>query len=473
MSYSIKISVKDIIWNYLGYAFSLGVNIFLLPAILYYLPSEELGLWYVFLSIASFITMLDFGFSPQIARTISYIYAGATQINKTGVSPITRTSSINIVLMKHTISAAKGIYFIISCVSLLILTGASQYIYAISNGLSFSHVISAWFIFSVGCFINILYNYYNAIYRGLGYFSSLNKALVLSKSSQIIITFILLYNGLGIVSVSISYLLSGLLFRSFLFLHFKYKTAIGKKMKMLKAVRSTYKNKYESFKIIWHNSWKDGIVMTSRYLTTQSNTILCSLYLGLSNTAGYALSIQLLTIVASFSSIYLSTKYPVMNEACSKNDKYLKYKIFSESWVIFLLSFILAIILIVTIGFPVIELIKPNILVNIPLFLFMTLYLFLETNHSIFASYISTSNRIPYWKGYLISSIGGVILALILITQTPLGIWGLILAHFFVQLLYNNWKWPVFVLKEENVNIINFLKLGFSQLLKIFIKWKT
>lgn len=82
MKNRISISRKDIIWNYLGYGFSFGTNILLLPIVLYYLPTEELGLWYIFLSVGAFVAMFDFGFSPQIARVITYSYAGADEIQK-------------------------------------------------------------------------------------------------------------------------------------------------------------------------------------------------------------------------------------------------------------------------------------------------------------------------------------------------------------------------------------------------------
>lgn len=53
--------------------------------------------------------------------------------------------------------------------------------------------------------------------------------------------------------------------------------------------------------IIWHNSWREGVVMISRYLIYQSNTILCSLYINLIETASYALAVQILTIISSVS----------------------------------------------------------------------------------------------------------------------------------------------------------------------------
>ena len=60
----IKITKQDIMWNYAGSIFNIGMGIFVLPFVLKMLTTDELGVWYVFGSIAALITLLDFGFSP-------------------------------------------------------------------------------------------------------------------------------------------------------------------------------------------------------------------------------------------------------------------------------------------------------------------------------------------------------------------------------------------------------------------------
>ena len=49
---NIKITTKDFFWSYLGYFFNVGVVVILLPFILKFLPAEEVGLWYTFVSIS-------------------------------------------------------------------------------------------------------------------------------------------------------------------------------------------------------------------------------------------------------------------------------------------------------------------------------------------------------------------------------------------------------------------------------------
>ena len=79
---TINIGKQDVIWSYLGTFFRVSTNILLLPLLVYFLTQEELGLWYVFASVAQLVVLFDFGFAPTFARNISYIWSGASQVKK-------------------------------------------------------------------------------------------------------------------------------------------------------------------------------------------------------------------------------------------------------------------------------------------------------------------------------------------------------------------------------------------------------
>lgn len=76
----IRTSEKDIVWNYIGTALNLGFSFLLLPFMMRYLDDDSLGLWYVFVSIGSIVTILDFGFGPTISRNVAYVWSGARKL---------------------------------------------------------------------------------------------------------------------------------------------------------------------------------------------------------------------------------------------------------------------------------------------------------------------------------------------------------------------------------------------------------
>ena len=76
---------------FLGYFLNIGVSVILLPFILKYLDTNEIGLWYTFISLSVLINLIDFGFSSTITRNISYAWGGATKLLKEGTGKINKS----------------------------------------------------------------------------------------------------------------------------------------------------------------------------------------------------------------------------------------------------------------------------------------------------------------------------------------------------------------------------------------------
>ena len=76
--------------------------------------------------------------------------------------------------------------------------------------------------------------------------------------------------------------------------------------------------------------------------------------------------------------------------------------------------------------------------------------LFLEMNHSLCANAIVTSNRVPFVRAALISgiAIAAAAVAIGLVGGTLLGF---IAAQGLIQLSYNNWKWPLMVMRDFKI----------------------
>jgi O-antigen/teichoic acid export membrane protein len=441
---------KDLVWNYLGYSITFGINIILLPLVLRYLTSDELGLWYVFSSIGVLITLFDFGFAPQLTRMITYAFAGASEWTKTGINKTSNTNAPNYELLGKIVSLSKFLYFLIAGISLIILfTFGSVYINHIYKNDFNINIVLAWIIYCLGCYLNLAYSFYNPIFKGIGKFVSLNKAIVLSRSAQFVVSFVLLISGFGILAVSIGYTVNTLVFRLYLAFVFRKHDVFGTEVNFFVIQFSEY---IQLLKLIWHNASRDGLVTTSNYLVLQSNTILCSFFFGLEKTAAYALSVQIITFIASFSTIVYSTIQPILVEASLTNNIALKKQYYSLSWAIFFLSFWSVILLFVFFAMPLMTDIESNTRIDLVIFLLVSFYVFLQTNSTLSASYISTSNKLPYAVPFIISAMAAVVLAIIFAKFTNFGVFGLILAHLFVHLLYNMWKWPMVVFRELNTN---------------------
>src|SRR6266567_8101153 len=74
---NMAISRRDIYWGYAAQLLNVGAGLILLPVVVRYFSPEDVGLWFVFITLAGLAQLLEFGFQPTLARNTAYVYAGA------------------------------------------------------------------------------------------------------------------------------------------------------------------------------------------------------------------------------------------------------------------------------------------------------------------------------------------------------------------------------------------------------------
>lgn len=214
---------------------------------------------------------------------------------------------------------------------------------------------------------------------------------------------------------------------------------------------------------IWYNAKKTGLVSLGAFVITQGNTMICSAFIGLEATASYGLCLQLITVVRGVSQIFFDANQPKMiNTKVSGNIEKSKKEL-SLAMVIYWSVFILAIAALATIGIPLVHLIRSNTPLPLFMVLFMGSYLFLEGNHGLFASYITFSNEVPYVSSSIVSAFFILTGQLLVAIFTDWGIYALMAVQALVQLCYNNWHWPMIVLRELHMNLWDMIHLGISE----------
>jgi len=460
---NIRITKKKILWNYIGVAVSLGSNIVLLPIIIYFIDSELLGLWYVFLSIGGIVNLFDFGFNPTLARNIAYCWSGAKELSKKDVI-YTNNCEPNMLLLKKVIITCQWIYFSIATLAFLVITLAgTNYIKYIAKDIPSTEYFFPWIVYCLAIFLNLYYGYFATFLRGIGAISELNKANILSKSIQILISIILLSFGYRLLAVSLAYLINGIVLRIISKKAFYKYENIGYRLKKINR-KIDVKDIKTLFQIVWYNAWRDGIVSLSTYLSGQATTIICSLYLTLSDTGVYSISLQIVNAIVYISGASYTVYQPSLQSAYIVNNSKELKKIMSTAMTTFYLLYIIGITLVLTIGIPILECLKPGSSFNRTIIFFIAVYLFLLQRYNFYASYISNTNNVPYMKTALITSTSGIILSIISINLFHIGIWGLILPQIFVQISFNTWYWPNKVKKSLDIHWNDMLRIGMKNI---------
>lgn len=460
---NITITRKDVIWGYIAQFFSIGSGIITLPMVLRMLSTEEIAMNYLMLTIGALVALFDFGFAPQFGRNISYIFGGAQGLKKEGVVH-SEGREINYRLLATMINVARFVYRILAAISLLImLTLGTYYIYRITDGFSkVDNALAIWIIYSLSVFFNIYFTYYTSLLVGQGAIQESKKAMLYSRLVYILLTFLFLGLGWGLIGVTFSSFISPFIAR---YISYRYFFTAEMKRKLNSCIISK-KEKKDLLKIVWYNSKKLGLVFVGAYAVNKLSIFLAGLYLPLNEIASYGLMIQLMSIVAVLSVTFSTVLEPKFAEyrVLNQTEKIIKY--FSFSMSVFYILFLLGIVCIVVIVPLLLSFLGSNaVLPSMPIVILYAIVVLLENNHSRFSTLIVTDNKVPFVESSLLAGTAICIGDFLLLKYTVWGIGGLVIVQGICQLVYSNWKWPYVVCREFNISYFSFLKLGLEQII--------
>ena len=357
----IVISRKDIIWGYVTLFFQMASGLITLPLILKMLSAEEIGMNYLMLTVGSLVSLFDFGFAPQFGRNITYVFAGAQALKKEGVD--IGGGSVNYRLLSTMISVAKSVYCILAVVVLLImLTLGTAYIYKVTHGFKDVHnSLLIWIVYSISVFFKVYYTYYSSLLIGKGLIMESKKAILASNLLYIILAFVTLIMGFGLLGISIANLIAPFIGR-----YLSYKFFFTPRFCYeLSQYHVAANEKWALFKIIWYNAQKLGLV-----------------FIG-----SYAFMIQLMTVVTIVSTTFFTVSEPEFAALRVDNKREALIQKFAFTMNIYYILFLIGCICFVLLAPFILNLIDSN--TTLPPFYILLLYsivTLLENNHSCFHS---------------------------------------------------------------------------------------
>lgn len=460
----IKLTKRDILWSYIGSVMSIGANVMLLPFIVHFLEDDMLGLWYVFSSLGAIAALFDCGFSVTFARNITYCWGGAKKLCKENVEE-SKNVEPDFLLMKKILTTCKIIYFIISFSALILLSiFGTLYIYCLTGANYGTVPVISWCIYVVGVFLNLYFGYYSSFLRGVGAVDEANINTIISKTVQIILTIFFLVCGFDLIGICISYLVSGTVLRILGKTKFyKYK-GIGDALSKITNKYSCVELK-DLFMIIWHNAWRDGAISICNFFCNQVTTIICAMYLSLAETGIYSLGVQVTQAVATVAATLYTTYQPTLQEAYLNSDLPRIKKSMSVVVMSFVYLFLLGGLALITVGMPLLRILKPTIDITYGIVLGLLAYQFMLKLRNCYTSYFSCTNRICYLNAFIVSAFLCTTLSFIMIGPLHLGISGLIIAQICSQ-IYNFLIWSMRAHKEIGLGIRDMIYLGSAELLR-------
>lgn len=458
-----NIKKEDVVWTYLSKCLTLGMNIILLPLIMKFLSDDELGLWYVFVSISQVVNLFDFGFNPTLARHMTYAWSGANNLEKTSVGEYKRNGEKNVLLIAEVITTCKMVYLAISFAALFVMvTIGTMYVYKILNMQMTTEILYSWMIYIIAVFLNLLYGYWSSLLNGIGAIAERNRMSVYSKIIQLVLAFLLLLQGMGLLGFVISYAISGFALRLIGKYYFKKKT---RRFNFHRSVE--FEKIRKCFSTIWATAWKDGIVMIAQYLSTQANTLICAYFVDLNSTSSYGVITQIGSMMGALAASYYAAYQPQYSSLCLQRQNERLKKLTCKSIFAYKIFFVVIFIGFVFVGIPILKIIRPSMNLSISLIIAVSLFYYLYNQHSLFCSMIASSNRIPYYKSYIFTAIVSVLISIVLTDILKWGVWGLIIAQFMANIVYNNWYWVRYLMQEQEIHYLEIYKIGWKEFRKV------
>ena len=90
---------------------------------------------------------------------------------------------------------------------------------------------------------------------------------------------------------------------------------------------------------------------------------------------------------------------------------------------------------------------QTQLLATLPL-IGITIFSLLDGHQIIATNILLASNKVPFLKSSLITGIVSILMIIIFLYIFKLGIWALILGPGIIQILYQDWKWPLSVYQQ-------------------------
>ena len=455
---------RDIYWGFLAQGLNIASGLLLLPMVLRYLLPEEVGLWFVFMSLAGMAQLLELGFQPTIARNVAYVYAGAQKLDAHGCVPgAAEQTAINVKLLQQLFWTARRIYLGVALVAMLALgiIGSVYISTLLTPKMQMFDIVSIWLIFSFSYVINFYYGYFNGFLQGRGDMTATNKIVIASRIVSILLASILLVLDFGLAGIAIASLISSLIGRFLTSRFFWY--GAGAEMAGLRKDKSSAVNSL--LPMLWPNASRLGWVSLGGFLITRANILIASSFLGLKEVASYGLTFQILLTVSGIAGVVLNLHMPRLSgdHARGRQDRIVESfgKSLASAWLIF----IIASAALILFGGELLDLIGSHThLLSTNLLVLFAVVMFLEMNHSLCAVYLTTYNEIPFVRAALLSGFGVVIVSIGLVAALHFGVWGLVLSQGVVQLAYNNWKWPKDAARKMQHTFIYVITNGFKAL---------
>lgn len=318
-------TTDDVIISSVNQLFRLISGPLMLVTIPLFLKSEIQGYWYTFGSISALSMLADLGFTTIILQFSAHEFAHLkmnAQMNLEGPQEyIDRLSTLFRFVMQWTCMLIGIAFPLIFLVGWSIFTGKGDK----------SIWLLPWSIFISASSLGFINSIVSSFVTGCDQVANIQKRLLVSSITQVVVTLSALYLGAGLYAIGIASIVGNILSSTLLITQYNtlFKTLLMK-------VTIPYKWGKEIFKLLW----KYAVSWSSGYMIFQIYTPFMFIYHGPIEAGKVGISISLVTAMFSISNIWISANTPRFNMLVSQKDWHQLDRQFWKNLTLSILTFI-------------------------------------------------------------------------------------------------------------------------------------
>ncbi|MFZ0616697.1 MAG: hypothetical protein WAN16_09680 [Chthoniobacterales bacterium] len=412
-----------------------------LPLVLRKIPSEELGIWYVFLGIAQFSGIVELGFAPNISRFASYFMGGAPGPRSLGIDHATEEGNEpNLAALKGLAEMSMNLYPKIGATMGIIMTvgGGTWLHYKFGDAFWSWRVAPAFFLYAAGMTINMYGYFWMNLLFGVDRVRQGQQIFALGLVLNYLLCVAGLLLGAGLYALALGQVALALVPR---FMARRIVTS-----DFLSVTPSLQK---VSWRDLWPMTWRSGLCSFGLYMGLPAMTLICAQLMGLADTARFGLSLQLALMVQALSNTWLGVVCPRLGSMRTRREFSAMKHLIRERLTLTLGTYILVGIAAWFLAPKALHLFhsKTDFL---PGFFLAALLLVVGIDMlvGLFSAILLTGNRVPQLGAALFN--GVLALGYAIVLSHTWGILGIILAPACAQLSYNLWKTAWLCWKDLN-----------------------
>jgi O-antigen/teichoic acid export membrane protein len=443
-------------WTWAFNALRLAAGLLLLPLLLRALSTPDLGMHYVFLSVAGLSMMLDFGLGQAAFRALCVAVAGGAELRAVGLAePAATGSAPNEKLRWRIVVSLRSLYRGVALAAVVLVgvvgTGALEARFGETTSPYVTWLAWALTIASVGW--ELLAGWWGLVLLAHNQVVLAARLNVVAYLVKLVGAAVLLVAGAGLASVPLAGLAASILQRHLL--RRACMRLIGTPPSPEPAdVKWLLSN-------LWPTSWRQGVIAAATYGSNAAVAFLCMALFGLEASARYGLSLQIVVFIQGIASAWTQVKWPMLMQQRAAGDFEAMRRLFGSRLRWQLATFIVLAVGAVVPAPALVSWVSSTKEVLPPAWLgLLALNGMLEMHLSTWGMLITTENRVPMLRAMLVTAAASLAGAALLINGTSLGVHAFVLAPLVAGVAFNYWFWPAHGAKGLGTGVCHVLSGG-------------